>query len=130
MTVKCALTSVIHTKLRELETYPFGSCPFSIDLMPTLDCYSIINIADLIALRVSFEKAMYSGEEGKVIAEIRLKATAFEMPFSAQIFATTLDTSRSEKAYEATSGELCVLLVLPPGPVALCSTFNVFSLSL
>ena len=63
---------------------------------------------------------MYSGEEGKVISEIRLKATSFGRPFSVQIFATTLDASRPEKENEATSGELCVLLVLPPGPVALC----------
>ena len=69
---------------------------------------------------MSFEKAMYSGEEGKAISHIRLKATTFETPFSVQIFATTLDTGRSEKAYEATSGELCVLLVLQPGPVVLC----------
>ena len=63
---------------------------------------------------------MYSGEEGKVISDIRLKATPFKRPFSVQIFATTLDASRPEKKNEATSGELYVLLVLQPGPVALC----------
>ena len=63
---------------------------------------------------------MYSAEEGKVLSDIRLKATSFESPFSVQIFATTLDASRPEKENEATSGELCVLLVLQPSPVALC----------
>ena len=83
--------------------------------MPILDAHSIINITVLIiAIQVSFEKAMYSGEEGKVISEIRLKSTEFETPFSFQIFATTLDASRPEKENEATSGELCVLLVLHP----------------
>ena len=72
-----------------------------------------INITVLvIAIQVSFEKPMYCGEEGKVISDIRLKATEFERPFSVQIFATTLDASRPEKDYEAASGELCVLLVL------------------
>ena len=83
--------------------------------------YIIINNTVLIiALQVSFEEAMYSGEEGKVISNIRLKATEFERPFSVQIFVTTLDAGRPEKENEATSGELCVLLVLPPGPVTLC----------
>ena len=71
----------------------------------------------IIALNVSFEKPMYSAEEGKVISDIRLKATEFERPFSIQIFATTLNASRPEKDCEATSGELCVLLVLQPCPV-------------
>ena len=58
---------------------------------------------------MSFEKAEYCGEEGDNLSRIRLKATPFEKSFSVQIFATTLDTSRPEKDYEATSGELCVL---------------------
>ena len=33
----------------------------------------------IIALKVSFEKPMYSAEEGKVISDIRLKATWFGM---------------------------------------------------
>ena len=61
---------------------------------------------------------MYSGEEGK-FSEIRLNATEFGRPFSVQIFATTLDARRPEKENEATSGELCVLSVLPQGPVAI-----------
>ena len=90
--------------------------------MHTLDAYSIINITVLIiiALQVSFQKAIYSGAEGKVISEIRLKATEFETYFSVQIFATTLNVGSTEKAYEATSGELCVQLVLQPCPVTLC----------
>ena len=79
-----------------------------------------IPLSLVIALQVSFEKTMYSVEEGKVISEIRLTATEFVRPFSVQIFATTLDASRPEKENEATSGELCVPLVLQPGPVALC----------
>ena len=63
---------------------------------------------------------MYSVDEGGILSDIRLKATSFGRPFSVQIFATTLDARRPEKEYEATSGELCVLLVLQPGPVALC----------
>ena len=84
-----------------------------------MDAYSLINISSVLitAFQVSFEKAMYSAEEGKVISDIRLKATEFERPFSVQIFATTLDASRPEKEYEATSGELCALLVLQPCPV-------------
>ena len=58
---------------------------------------------------MSFEKAVYSGEEGSIPLDIRLKATSFGRPFSVQIFATTLDVSRPEKENEATSGELCVL---------------------
>ena len=58
---------------------------------------------------MSFEKAEYSGEEGQVLSDIRMKATPFESPFSIQIFATILDASRPEKENEATSGELCVL---------------------
>ena len=58
---------------------------------------------------MSFEKAVYSGDEGSILSDIRLKATPFEIPFSVQIFATGLDANRPEKENEATSGELCVL---------------------
>ena len=58
---------------------------------------------------MSFEKAEYSGEEGGFLSDIRLKATPFKRPFSARIFATTLNAGRPEKENEATSGEMCVL---------------------
>ena len=73
-----------------------------------------ISLFLLLDFQVSFEKAWYSGEEGRAISEIRLKSTPFKRPFSAQIFATTLNASRPEKENEATRGELCVLLVLQP----------------
>ena len=57
---------------------------------------------------MSFEKAEYSGEEGRFISDIRLKTTPFKRPFSARIFATTLNASRPEKDCKATSGELYV----------------------
>ena len=78
------------------------------------------SVSIILALKVSFAEAMYSTKEGVRFSEIRLKATEFETPFSVQIFATTLDASRPEKENEATIGELCVLLYLQPGPVALC----------
>ena len=53
---------------------------------------------------------MYSGDEGGILSDIRLKAMHFGSPFSVQIFATTLDARRPEKENEAISGELCVLL--------------------
>ena len=89
--------------------------------MPALDGYSNINDTVLIiVLQVSFEKARYSGKEDELTSQIRLRATEFQTPFSVQIFATTLDARRPEKDFEATSGELCVVLILQPGPVTLC----------
>ena len=67
--------------------------------------YAILFCYDL-AIEVSFEKSEYFGEEGSFLWSIRLNATRVQIPFSVQIVPIALDSSRREKKYEATSGEL------------------------
>ena len=61
-------------------------------------------------LRVRFETASYSGEEGGSV-EIRLLASSFERPFRVQVILIYLDRerTRSDIRVEATTGQLAVL---------------------
>ena len=61
-------------------------------------------------LRVRFETASYSGEEGGSV-EIRILASSFERPFRVQVILIDLDQerTRSDIRVEATTGQSDVL---------------------
>ena len=75
--------------------------------------YYAILFDNTLAVAVRFKQSVYFAEEGQDTTGIRLEATRFEIPFSVQVFAVALNSSRREEIiHEAKSGELIILLVL------------------